>query len=114
MTSVDGRFTQYLLDIAEAQTKMACILENIERKMGPQEITTYGPETVEAMRLVLKDISEDVEGRISDSMYRACRDASVGQTVPPWYKTMYMSGVCDIIRILNDELDKLGAKEVES
>lgn len=113
MTSVDGRFTQYLLDIAEAQTKMACILENIERKLGPQETVTYGPETVEAIRLVLKDISEDVENRVEDSMHRAIEENTSHFFGPFKDRTLYMSGVYDIIRILNDELDKLMAKEVE-
>ena len=71
MTSVDGRFTQYLLDIAEAQTKMAFILENIERKLGSQEVTTHGPETVEAMGLVLKNISEDIDDKIGRA---SCRE----------------------------------------
>ena len=113
MTSNDGRFTQYFLDIAEAQTKMACILENIERKLGPQEVITYSPETVEAMRLVLKDISEDIEGRIQDSMNRACRNASYDPLIPRQHKSLYMAGVHDTIRIIYEELEKLGAKEVE-
>lgn len=113
MTSVDGMFTQYLLDIAKAQTKMACILENIERKMGSQEVISYGPETVEAMGLILKDISEDVEGRIQDSMDRACRVASYDPIIPRQYKSLYMAGVHDAIRIIYGELEKLRAKEVE-
>lgn len=113
MTSVDGRFTQYLLDIAEAQTKMAFILENIERKMGPQGTVTHGPETVEAMGLILKNISEDIEGRIQDSMCRACSNVCYGPLIPPQYKSLYMAGVYDTIRIIYEELEKLRAKEVE-
>lgn len=113
MTSVDGMFTQYLLDIAEAQTKMACILENIEKKMGPQEVTTHSPETVEAMGLILKNISEDIEGRIQDSMHRACRNASYDPMIPRQYKNLYMAGVHDTIRVIYEELEKLRAKEVE-
>lgn len=113
MTSVDGRFTQYLLDIAEAQTKMACILENIERKLGPQEVTTHDLETVEAMGLILKNISEDIDVRIQDSMNRACRNASYDPLIPRQHKSLYMAGVYDTLRIIYEELEKLGAKEVE-
>lgn len=85
--------------------RIADALEGIEKKMTPAEVVEYGPETVEAVRKLLSDISGDIEEALKAPMARAC--SWFWRDVNGDAENLYKIAIGDFMEVFHRELDKI-------